>query len=571
MRANLNFLLPAALLLSVATSSVSSGQTVSTKPSPRASSGHASTHGRKHKAPPNTTQYCSTNGAFAFVGGGYLNVAGGAESGILAGASNKACGQDDAIGAGTLNAIYPNGGFDDESFIGAGSMNQVYSNGLGGTYGSFIGAGASNTVTAWYAGIAAGQSNLIDPAGADSLIGAGLSNVVDGEYAFVGAGQNNINLGSYSFIGAGTKNVTSLTAFVGAGSSNSAFGQNSFVGAGTHNGASGAGAVIGAGGMSFAQAGINKYNTASGTDAFIGAGDGNTVATLASFIGAGSGNAVQTTTNGGANGAVYAVIDGGYDNLITTTPTGGAQASVIAGGQSNSVSGSTAAIGGGYKNVAGGAYAQIPGGYANVANGVGSFAAGSGANALHDGTFVWSDDSATTAFASSGPYQFLARASGGFALYSNAAATAGVKLAPGSGAWSSLSDRTMKDDVVALDVATLLDRVTALPVSEWEYQSEAGVRHIGPMAQDFSAAFHVGADDRHITSIDESGVALAAIKALHAANATQRSRDLALRADSDALATDVTSLRNESTALRTRIAELRAKVSALSHGTSLSR
>jgi hypothetical protein len=38
------------------------------------------------------------------------------------------------------------------------------------------------------------------------------------------------------------------------------------------------------------------------------------------------------------------------------------------------------------------------------------------------------------------------------------------------------------------------------------------------MAQDFYAAFHVGEDDRHITSIDEDGVALAAIKALHSEN-----------------------------------------------------
>ena len=55
-------------------------------------------------------------------------------------------------------------------------------------------------------------------------------------------------------------------------------------------------------------------------------------------------------------------------------------------------------------------------------------------------------------------------------------------------------------------------------MSEWGYGSERGVRHVGPMAQDFYAAFGVGEDDRHITSIDEHGVALAAIKALHAEN-----------------------------------------------------
>jgi hypothetical protein len=46
------------------------------------------------------------------------------------------------------------------------------------------------------------------------------------------------------------------------------------------------------------------------------------------------------------------------------------------------------------------------------------------------------------------------------------------------------------------------------------------------MAQDFYAAFKVGEDDKHITSIDEDGVALAAIKALHAENARLR-RELA--------------------------------------------
>jgi hypothetical protein len=51
-------------------------------------------------------------------------------------------------------------------------------------------------------------------------------------------------------------------------------------------------------------------------------------------------------------------------------------------------------------------------------------------------------------------------------------------------------------------------------VSSWSYKTESGVRHLGPMAQDFYAAFGVGEDDRHITSIDEDGVALAAIKAL---------------------------------------------------------
>jgi hypothetical protein len=79
----------------------------------------------------------------------------------------------------------------------------------------------------------------------------------------------------------------------------------------------------------------------------------------------------------------------------------------------------------------------------------------------------------------------------------------------------------------------VLDKVARLPIDRWSYKSERGVRHVGPMAQDFYAAFGVGADDKHITSIDEDGVALAAIKALHAENAMLRARLAAVTASQD--------------------------------------
>ena len=44
----------------------------------------------------------------------------------------------------------------------------------------------------------------------------------------------------------------------------------------------------------------------------------------------------------------------------------------------------------------------------------------------------------------------------------------------------------------------------------------AAARHIGPMAQDFMATFHVGGSDKLIYPLDENGVALAAIQALEA-------------------------------------------------------
>ena len=49
----------------------------------------------------------------------------------------------------------------------------------------------------------------------------------------------------------------------------------------------------------------------------------------------------------------------------------------------------------------------------------------------------------------------------------------------------------------------------------WSYKADPETRHVGPMAQDFYAAFNIGTDDKHISPIDEGGVAFAAIQALN--------------------------------------------------------
>lgn len=77
------------------------------------------------------------------------------------------------------------------------------------------------------------------------------------------------------------------------------------------------------------------------------------------------------------------------------------------------------------------------------------------------------------------------------------------------------SDRAVKANFGSVDPADMLARVRDLPIATWNYLSDdATIRHIGPMAQDFSAAFGVGADDRHIHPIDGQGVALSAIQGL---------------------------------------------------------
>ena len=79
------------------------------------------------------------------------------------------------------------------------------------------------------------------------------------------------------------------------------------------------------------------------------------------------------------------------------------------------------------------------------------------------------------------------------------------------------SDRNAKENFAALDRQALLAKVAALPLTEWNYKNDpAGTRHLGPMAQDFQTAFQLnGGDDKHISVVDESGVALAAIQGLN--------------------------------------------------------
>ena len=79
------------------------------------------------------------------------------------------------------------------------------------------------------------------------------------------------------------------------------------------------------------------------------------------------------------------------------------------------------------------------------------------------------------------------------------------------------SDRNAKQNFTPFDPETALKKVAAIPVTEWNYKSDpAGTKHIGPMAQDFHAAFGLnGGDDTHISVVDEGGVALAAIQGLN--------------------------------------------------------
>jgi hypothetical protein len=191
-------------------------------------------------------------------------------------------------------------------------------------------------------------------------------------------------------------------------------------------------------------------------------------------------------------------------------------------------------------------------------------AAGRRARANHVGATVFADAEEFD-FASAAVDQFSVRATGGVRFVSGISGTgvptAGVNLAAGGGSWSSLSDRNTKANVRNVDGDALLKALVDLPISGWSYKSQdARIRHIGPMAQDFAAAFGVGEDDKHITGVDADGVALAAIQALY--ELTQDQND-ELGAQNRKLSGENAQLKAQNVELSTRLTSLERAVATL--------
>ncbi len=401
-------------------------------------------------------------------------------------------------------------------------------------------------------------------------------NVIGGSSVnFVSSGVEGATIG-----GGGTMN------YLGFAYSNSVTGNFGTVGGGLGNTASGYEATVGGG----------ANNTASGYEPTVGGGDENTAGGNYATVGGGDNN----TASGN-----YATVSGGYFNTADDSAT-------VSGGYNNTASGYQATVGGGYGNTASGGNATVSGGYDNTAGGQYSFAAGQQAQALHQGAFVWADSQNAT-LSSTANDQFLIRAEGGVGIGTDAPAaalhvsssggvpspqlrldqtTAGgyarlrmvsgaswdvavggasvmnfyAAATPGGAGTNILtlhpsgnatlygtlaqgSDRAHKENLKAIDPQQVLAKVAALPITEWNYITDTGAQHLGPMAQDFYAAFSLGADDKHITTIDEGGVALAAIQGLNQKLEQKQ--------------TEITELKQQNISLTQRLNELEATVKQL--------
>ena len=282
------------------------------------------------------------------------------------------------------------------------------------------------------------------------------------------------------------------------------------------------GAVIGGGGDSISP---NRVTDSDGT---VGGGrgnhtgnDGGSGMSGAATVGGGNWNAAtaySATVGGGEwNQATsnYATVGGGYHNWATGPN------STAGGGGSNTASGSLSTVSGGLSNVASGQYAMIPGGWLNTAEGERSFAGGYRARTgpAATGSFVWGD-STDADVVSWSPNRFVVRATGGVwfasAVDGTGAFTNGVWMASGGGSWQTLSDRNAKTDFTSIDEKDVLMRLASIPITTWRYKSQdPSIRHMGPVAQDFHAAFGLGQDEKSINTIDTDGVALAAIQGLY--------------------------------------------------------
>jgi hypothetical protein len=277
--------------------------------------------------------------------------------------------------------------------------------------------------------------------------------------------------------------------------------------------------------------------------AAIAGGGMHLVADDGGFVGGGSDNHAGGI-NPATNDQPFATVSGGISNTAggRAATVGGGDSNIastgatVAGGEDNVANGDGAVIGGGSNNTASHQFSTIPGGVENVASGFRSFAAGTQAKADDQGAFLWADSQLADVF-SPGLNTFSVRAGGGVWLGTTSApaipmgvflnTSTGGHLTSG-GAWTNASDRTQKEGFSAVDGQRLLRALAGIPIRSWSYKAEPGVRHLGPVAQDFYRAFRLGGDDRHISTIDAEGVALAAIQALHAENRTLERRLAAL-------------------------------------------
>lgn len=236
-------------------------------------------------------------------------------------------------------------------------------------------------------------------------------------------------------------------------------------------------------------------NDATGSRSTVGGGNSNEASGRRSTVAGGNNNNATgdtaTVAGGLGNDATgdNATVAGGAGNAATD------KSASVGGGRTNIAGGRFGAIGGGHSNRAAGEGAAVPGGYNNVADGDYSYAVGRQAKASgHDGALVFADSSNDSHTAKTDDAAFFQ-----MPVYAES--------------FNTTSTRTAKTAVDTVDPESVLDGVDSLDVRTWEFTDSDG-QHMGPMAEEFSETFDLGADEESIATVDADGVALAAIQGL---------------------------------------------------------
>jgi hypothetical protein len=420
------------------------------------------------------------------------------------------------------------------NLIGGYAGNAVQGPGSGG---NFIGgggeSGAPNIISTndTFDVIGGGTGNSFAAFISDAFIGGGQYNFIQGSLAFVGGGAN--NTASYGgSVGGGTNNNASSLAVVGGGGGNTAGSFAATVCGGQANMANGTWASIGGG--------ANNLANGSATWAVIGGGANNTVSSDHAAIGGGNFNAAS---------GEYATVPGGSSNLASGefSFAAGQQAHAINQGAFVWADSQSAS----FASTANNQFLIRAGGYVGInTNGpvaplhvVGSRSASVNQSGQPIVMIENLDTSANSCSAlrlicHGSPPQAVLSVSTAANGSSPATNKVGVLLAQfgnnnayvssldNNGNWTATSftgvifnqgsDRNIKENFSTVSPREVLDKVDTLPISRWNYKTDKNTEHLGPVAQDFHEAFGLnGRDDTHISTVDEGGVALAAIQGLN--------------------------------------------------------
>ena len=438
--------------------------------------------------------------------------------------------------------IEPNPGYGTVNIIGGYSGNVVDPGVVGATIhgGGFTNPGVEaypNRVFGAFGTVGGGFSNT---AGSASTVGGGDYNTASGNSSTVGGGVGNTASDNSATVGGGVYNTASyIVATVAGGSENTASGYGATVGGGRENTASATGAFVGGGGTD----GISSVsgNTASGPASTVAGGFGNTASGKYATVPGGDRNVAGTNSFAAGHRAkathtgAFVWADATEADFATTASnqfllraTGG-----VGIGTTNplallNVNGNARieATSAGYSegltlnlptDMAGGGYGGIH--FHNAIRG-----SNYGAGTIKWGVFYNYTPEGNVgggglAFAQSNLSTRLYLAADGKVGIGTTAPSESLNVVGNilaTGTITPNSDRHAKTDFAPVDTASVLARVAALPLSQWRFKSEAGpVRHLGPMAQDFRAAFGLGAHETAIATVDADGVALAAIQGLN--------------------------------------------------------